>query len=219
MMRKLTRMMVAVVFAFFCIPAILVQAQGTIEQTITITSPKEGDSIVNTAAEINGTSPPSTIVTVIITDTDTNRPGIAHQANGKVEGTVTAGADGLWAYVPQHLLVPGQFSAQASYTNDQNRVIDSKSVHFVVLNNKGSSVQFSSSLVSRLVIWGALLVILIVTIIIFLVNRRRRMDVKKISQNADAIEEELQRTMEQLTRTNAEIAELNESIHKKRPPD
>ena len=205
------RVMVVALF-LCCLPFAGVYAQSTPADSITITSPKEGDSVVNTAAQISGTAPPSTIVTVVITDTDTNRTGIVHQDTGKVEGTVTAGSDGNWTYVPQHQLVPGQFSVEASYTNDQNQVIDSRSVNFVVLNSKGSSVQVSNSLLRGLVIWGGLVIILIVAIVAFLINRRRRGDLKKITEDTNIIEEELARTAAELSRTNAEISALNKKI-------
>lgn len=208
---------VLLALALLCwLPAGGAWAQSSTAGGVTITSPKEGDSVVNTSAQFIGTAPPGTIVSIVITDTDTNRVGIAHQPGGKVEGAVTTGSDGTWAYVPQHTLVPGQFSVQASYTSDQNAVVNSKAVRFVVLNSSGSSAQFSSSLLRRLIVWGGLAILLIVLIAVFFVNRRHKLNLKRIDDNAQTIEHDLQETAEQLASTNARIAELNKQLDEQR---
>jgi hypothetical protein len=209
------RVMVVVALALLFMPVVLAGAQGS-DEAIAITSPKEGASISSASTQITGTAPPSTIVKVVITDTDTGRAGVAHQPNGKVEGTVTAGNDGSWAYVPQHQLVPGPFAVEAVYTNDQNQEIESKTINFVVLSEGGSSVRVSSSLLRRLVIWGGLAIALIVLIVVFWTRRKRRMDLKRIAKDTETIEEELEHTVEELTRTNEKIAELNKNIAKQK---
>lgn len=136
---------------------------------ISITNPTPGETVINTNAQISGKAPQNTIVTVTILDTDTNVNTIAHEPNGRVEGTVTTDSNGDWTYVPQTQLVPGRFSVQASYTTPQNQSMQSATVDFVVVNALGSSEQLSTTALRQfLIVTGSVLSVIVIVVVVLI---------------------------------------------------
>jgi len=170
---KKTLVLVVAFLAFFMLsPAIL--AATADKTSINITLPQNGDSVLQSNVQITGTAPDSTLINIVITDTDTSKALVAHQNNGQVEGSVTSDDNGNWVYTPQQQLVPGQFSVQASYTNPQQQTINSPAIKFTIITATGASEILSNDTRRTFLAAGIIVVISVLSIIIHLNHRRRK---------------------------------------------
>ena len=141
---------------------------------MTISQPQSGETIVNTRLQVSGTAPPAWLVSVSIIDTDLGRTEIAHQPNGRVDGSVTSDASGHWVFVPPVKMTPGKFDVSASYIASNNQVVDSPTVQFVVVNESGESSIPSSSLKWKVLLIGMFVLVAIGGTVVYRRSRRGR---------------------------------------------
>ena len=127
---------------------------------------------MNTHLQIAGTAPPAWLVSVAIIDTDLSRTEIAHQPNGRVDGSVTSDASGHWVFVPPVKMTPGNFDVVASYVSSGNQTIESSVVRFVIVNESGDSTVPSGSLKWKLALTGIVIVLAIGGLVLY--RRRSR---------------------------------------------
>lgn len=160
--------------------------------TVVITSPREGETIVNTNIQITGTAPPNELVQIKIVDTDTNLPAIEHQSTPQLAGSVTTDTNGEWVFVPQQQLVPGQFSVQASHVSSDGsgQVHSSAVVKFVAVDATGSRGWLSKLIKRRILIAAGLFVLLLVWVYLAFVRKKRRQGSAVQSQATSTAEEE-----------------------------
>ena len=170
------RKILAAIAALVLLTAPLSAVLAATDSGINITSPQNGDSIQQSNIQVAGTAPASVLVDIVITDADTSKSLIAHQPNGKVEGSVTSDDGGNWVYTPQTQLVPGQFSVQASYTNAQKQTINSPSIRFVIITVTGASEILSNNARRSFIAGGVIGVVLLSALVFHLARRRRRRD-------------------------------------------
>jgi hypothetical protein len=161
---------------------------------ITLSNPQSGGTIVNTSAQITGTAPANTIVRVTITDAVPNRPNVAHIKGGKVSGVATSDKNGQWIYVPT-ILVPGQYTVQASFTGENNKMTQTGIVPFVIVDKEGNSYTAAVSL-QRLIVLGLMAFAVLLFAYIFIVVRRNGGHF--ISREAELIEHEFEHAHEEI---------------------
>lgn len=151
-----------------------VAAQGS-DDAIVIASPGDGEVVVGHNAEFNGEAPKNTLVTIEITDADTNRPLVEHQKFGHISGSTTSDAEGDWVFVPQQELVPGKFTVQASYKdNKDGHVVKSEEYTFTVVDDGGSSGRFSDQTIRRILVGAIILGLILITVVIGLIHHHRK---------------------------------------------
>jgi len=171
--RMSKRFLVLVLTLLLAVAHLSTAFAASTDSSINITSPHNGDSVLQSNIQISGTAPPSILVNVIITDTDTSRALVAHQSNGRVEGSVTSDDGGAWVYTPQQQLVPGEFSVQASYTNAQKQTINSPSIKFVVITATGASEILSNDTRRSFAAAAVIVTILVIAFGVHLAHRHR----------------------------------------------
>jgi hypothetical protein len=142
---------------------------------VTITSPTEGQSLINTNVEISGTAPAGVLVGVTITDSDVNQPLVEHQPFGKIQGSVTSDQDGRWVFTPQQEVVPSSFKVQAIYVTADDQEVSSRTIQFVATTSSGSAHVFSRSTIrGALVAAGGLFLFFLWLCIVLIRHHRRR---------------------------------------------
>lgn len=161
------------------------------DSTITITSPRSSESVIDTNVQISGTAPAGKLIDIIITDADSSKPFVQHQSTGNVDGTVTSDDNGGWVFTPQQRLVPGQFSVYASYNDNNGQPVKSNTVNFVVTTAGGSSEILSRAFIRQTIIAIVVIILVVVWLILYRRRARRRNQSGGISRPASSDTTEL----------------------------
>lgn len=198
---------VTIAMGLILLSAALLFGSASTVSAASITTPRSGDTIINTNAQFTGQATANAIVKVVLTDADTSRSNIAHQPGGKVEASVTSDKDGNWVYVPHETLVPGQFTIQVTYSDGSGNEITSAAVAFSVVDSRGNSTvpSFGVKVIVALVIFAVLIVVLL---LLRLLARKRQWPKRNFINIGKAPKE----SIEEIAEVEKEIEEVTQGL-------